>query len=303
MSTNTLEAPASDGVIIPRDEVSAAAVANASWVQRLSDGTARAVRTGWRWFTSAINWIVDRVVDGYRWVEDKTVRGSKWLWSRARTNGIKAKIWGKRAWFWTGNHIVAGWNWIGDAAVWGWSYISPVLRWTSTPVRITLGTIFGAAWVAAFGPTLLFVGAAAWLTYFLVTGRSGVNVQSERELERQLSKRFKGDKLVLSKDERQAIANRMADLEMNKERNPTRAQGAVLAGRQYLLHARLTGSAMSAGDIYKKYKSEIHKNLSDDELAGFPWMQASTGIRTEDALVRRMLATGESEIVPQPVTA
>ncbi len=298
MSTATIEAPQGNSVVTTTAEISTTTDENLNWVTNTKNAVVRAAKTGWGWFASAVNWIVDRAIEAYDWAEDKVVRGSKWLWEKTKNGGRRSKRWARTAWDWSTEHAVLGWNWAVDGAVWAWSYVSPALYWASTPVRVALGAIFGTAAVATFGPAVLFVGALGYLTYVLVTGRFWFGSR-----ETNVDKMFKGNKLILSTDQNTALMNYFQELEGQKPGADTNAKRAQIAGAQYLVEQRLAGSTAKPGELFKAYKAIVQSNLDADQLKNFSFMSANTGIRTADARVRKLLTQTSVSAQPEVVLA
>ena len=166
------------------------------------------------------------------------VRGSKWLWTKTKAGGRRSKRWAIIAWNWSADHAVIGWNWLANTAAWGWSYVGPALRWTSTPVRIGLGAIFGFAAVQTVGPAIFGVLAISYLTYVLVTGRFGFG---SRE------KTFKGDFSTIADEQRAAMMLLMAELEDSKSEVTSKTGRSSVAGQIQLVNARIQGDNSPVG--------------------------------------------------------
>ena len=283
MSTATSERP----VVVTTTAEIATTEDNISWIAGAKDTTVRAAKTGWSWFTRAMNWIADAAVEVYDWFEDKVVRGSKWLWAKTKNGGARSKRW------W-----IASWNWIADGLIAGWSYVSPALYWASTPVRFALGAIFGTAAVATFGPVILGIAAIGYVTYVLVTGRFWFGSK-----ETTVDKMFKGDHLTLSTDQNATLMSYFEELEAKKATAANKSDRNAIAAQQYVVEQRLSGSTKPAGDLYRAYKALVEAGLNAEDQKGISWIKCNTAVRAADSRVRKLLTQASVSVQPEAVLA
>lgn len=252
---------------------------NVSWIMRLSDATKRGASKIWGWLTSAANWAIDRTIEAYHWSKDKVVRGSRWTWDKAKIGGSTAKRWGANSWYWT-----------KDMGARAWFYVRPALRWTSTPVRVTLATIFGAAWVAAFGPTVLVAGVVGWLAYFLFTGRTG-RAPAEG--------RFQSPNLAVTETEVSAITKRIVEVTMQKSATEDVAQASNLSGRLFILTRALEGAFLTPSDAMLELRQKMDEHHDPDEVDTLDYTAVMRGMKAEYRMIKKIFA-GAPHTRPAP---
>ena len=183
MSTATQEKPVEVTVIEPSKEVKLSVQKDIDIADRLKKKLKKAAKNTKNAFLRAMRWIRDKATAAWEWFTGKVRAGAKWLkkrskqawnWTKAKAKKLwaKAKRGGKKAWVFTKSHSKKALNWGWKAVRWAWEHGVAFVLWTTTPVRIGLGTLLGVAWVTAFGVPVLVAAGLGLLAYWLIAGES-----------------------------------------------------------------------------------------------------------------------------------
>lgn len=245
--------------------------------------TKNVAKKGWERFTNALAWLRDQVASGARW-----------LWIRTKRGGAASKDAAQRTGRWSARVAERGWSWLGSATAGAREFISPVTHWLATPFRTTLGTSLGLATLLIFGAKFIVLVGLPWAIYAMISGRRlrrdhGVIVTPDGEAVPA------PEPMVLSEYQRQALDNRELELdrELAEKKTRTPAQLSRLMGQKHMVTERQRGNLESADEIFKNYRAshEAMAGGSPERLKDINWSEVRAGIRSENSLIKRMLAT------------
>jgi hypothetical protein len=223
--------------------------------------------------------------------------------------------WAKTAAKWTKAKAVAGagmvaavanstWVRATTVAAWAWSYTAPVFYWMSTPTRAVVGSLFGLSIWSLFGPTTFAtIGAGLVLYLALSSTRTTriVKVRKGRKTKKADKKVVEDlmsqESLTLNQAQMSALLGLVTDLEEEREQKAAKAtvpQMSNITGQLALVRERMDGNTGTVKEIFESYKTSM---INVDEWDRFDALAVSTGMRTADAKVSKLLVEHQTETI------